>query len=83
MTDEKSSQKALEIIMLQRAKQQAYHLLAQQAVSNQSHYIEKSWEAREILTALTDMALATGLLGHDDVDVYGIQLVDTGEKGEA
>ena len=83
MTDkDKASQKALEMIMLARAKQQAYYLLAQTAVDNRADYWDKANEAYLIMRALIDMALDTGLLGVDDCDMYAIKLVDTGAKGE-
>ena len=82
MKNDEASQKALEIIILQRAKQQAYTLLAQQATSERSAYWEKSLEERNIYEALTNMATQTGLLSYSDCDLFSIKLVDTSDKGE-
>ena len=77
MTDiQTASSKALEIIMLQRAKQQAYMLLHEQATDRRGEYLEKAIREREILDALIDMATGTKLLNYSDCDMYNIRLVE-------
>ena len=76
-----ASQKALEIILLQRAKQQAYTMLAETATDCRADYWDKANNAYHIMNALIDMALDTKLLTHTDCDVWSIKLVDTSDKG--
>ena len=80
MTDKTASQKALELIMLQRAKQQAYYFLAHTAVEGKAEYWEKANNACDIMEALIDMAIKTGLLTYTDCDMWSIKLIDTSDK---
>lgn len=83
MTDnDTASQKALEIIILARAKQQAYQLLAQTAVHNTADYWNKANEAYQVMRAQIGLAIETGLLGYDDANVWALKLVDTGAQGD-
>lgn len=77
MTDiQKAGFKALEMIMLQRAKQQAYWMLNQQATEFRGEYFEKAMAERNILEAMIDVAVQTGLVNYQDVDIWNIKLVE-------
>ena len=80
MTDKTASQKALETIILARAKQQAYSLLAHTAVEGRADYWDKANTEYHTMTALIDMAINTGLLTHADCNVWSINLVDDSDK---
>lgn len=72
-----SSDKALEMIILQRAKQQAYVMLAKESTSDTKvkEYWEQANKAQTVLSALIDMATQTGLLSYDDASVYDVKLI--------
>lgn len=72
-----ASDKALELIILQRAKQQAYVMLAQESTSDSktTEYWEQANKAHTALSALIDMATQAGLLSYDDANVYDIRLI--------
>lgn len=77
MTDiQKAGYKALELIMLQRAKQQAYWLLNLQSTEFRGEYFDKAMAERDILEAMIDVAVKTGLVDYQDVDIWNIKLVE-------